>query len=59
MACTEQSNYYFAHARWHGVQPEQVKSRHEVLSEYTLTWAVSVMRVLAFKRVENHFEINR
>ena len=46
----------------HGVQPEQVKGRHEVLStrsESTLTWAVSVMKVLAFKRVENPFEINR
>ena len=34
----------------HGVQPEQVKGHHEALStrsESTLTWAVSVMKVLA------------
>ena len=48
MACTEKSNYYFAHAR---CTTRTGKGRHEVRSESTLTSAVSVMRVLAFKRV--------
>ena len=48
----------------HSVQLEQVKDHHEVLStrsRSTLTWAgfQLVMRVLAFKQVENPFEINR